>query len=102
MTTEKFKVGDKVKVRLAGGVLISGEIVIKSSTKQFFPGSHAAEILEYGVRFDKTSKIGYYKEGDLIIEGPAWTSKCSCGSEAAHAPRPAPGHASYCNLWSKK
>lgn len=102
MIEDKFKVGDKVKVRLAGGGLARGEIRIRSSTRQFLPGNMNHELVEYGVMFERTSKIAYYKESDLLLDTPAWHSTCVCGSEAAHFPKPAPGHASYCNLWVKK
>ncbi len=94
MVIGTFMVGDKVKVRLSGGVLIKGEVVSKGIDTK---GSSIK--YRYGVEFEHTKQIEYYYDYDLV---PAhrfiYLSSCTCGAQKTYEPNLPPGHGFNCQL----
>ena len=85
-----FEIGDEVLV-VVNNQLLCGRVASVIST-------YVANILgrEYGVKFEDTVFLRYFKEEDLSAIPRLSVTTCDCGAEAAHYPDKPPGHSNWC------
>jgi len=90
----KFKVGERVKVRLSRGEIKRG--IVHGVTALKFN----AQRLEYAVMLENNPRLMYYDECDLIKLSETVGNRCTCGAASVHAIPP--GHAYYCDIERSK